>query len=62
MLEISSSDWILRQLIIKHVKTSTDSLTDETKYLDNVFSKNKYNPDFVKRNAQRLQKQRTQHN
>ena len=28
---------------------STDSLTDESKYLDNVFSKNNYNPDFVKR-------------
>ena len=30
---------------------STDSLTDETKYLDNVFSKNNYNPGFVKRNV-----------
>ena len=31
---------------------STDSLTDESKYrLDNVFSKNNYNPDFVKRNV-----------
>ena len=29
----------------------TDSLTDESKYLDNVFSKNKYNPDLVKRNV-----------
>ena len=29
---------------------STDSLSDESKYLDNVFSKN-YNPDFVKRNV-----------
>ena len=30
---------------------STDSLTGESKYLDNVFSKNNYNPDFVKRNV-----------
>ena len=30
---------------------STDSLTDESKYLDNVFSKNNYNPDFIKRNV-----------
>ena len=30
---------------------STDSLTDESKYLDSVFSKNDYNPDFVKRNV-----------
>ena len=30
---------------------STDSLTDESKYLDNVFSKNNYNLDFVKRNV-----------
>ena len=30
---------------------STDSLTDESKYFDNVFSKNNYNPDFVKRNV-----------
>ena len=29
----------------------TDSLTNESKYLDNVFSKNNYNPDFVKRNV-----------
>ena len=29
---------------------STDSLT-VVKYLDNVFSKNNYNPDFVKRNV-----------
>ena len=33
------------------VRDSTDSLTDRSKYLDNVFSKNNYNPDFVKRNA-----------
>ena len=30
---------------------SPDSLTDEAKYLDNVFSKNNYNPDSVKRNV-----------
>ena len=30
---------------------STDSLTDESKYLDNVFSKNNYIPGFVKRNV-----------
>ena len=29
---------------------SPDSLTDETKYFYNVFSKNNYNPDFVQRN------------
>ena len=29
----------------------TDSLTDETKCLDNVLSKNNYIPDFVKRNV-----------
>ena len=28
-----------------------DNLTDKSKYLDNVFSKNNYNPDFVKRNV-----------
>ena len=32
---------------------STDSLTDESKYLDKVFSKNNYNPDFVKRSVYR---------
>ena len=30
---------------------STDSLTDETNYLNNVFSKNSYNADFVRRNT-----------
>ena len=30
---------------------STNSLTNESKYLDNVFSNNNYNPDFVKRNV-----------
>ena len=30
---------------------STDSLTDETNYLNNVFSKNNYNADFVRRNT-----------
>ena len=31
--------------------TSPDSLQDETDYLNNVFSKNNYNTDFVRRNA-----------
>ena len=30
---------------------STDSLADETNYLNNVFSKNNYNADFVRRNT-----------
>ena len=30
---------------------STDSLTDKTNYLNNVFSKNNYNADFVRRNT-----------
>ena len=30
---------------------STDSLTDETNYLNNVFSKNNYNADFIRRNT-----------
>ena len=30
---------------------STDSLTDETNYLNNFFSKNNYNADFVRRNT-----------
>ena len=30
---------------------SPDSLQDETDYLNNVFSKNNYNVDFVRRNA-----------
>ena len=30
---------------------SPDSLTDEKKYLDNVFNKNNYNKDFVRRNT-----------
>ena len=38
---------------------STDSLTDESKYLDNVFSKNNYNPDFVKRNVYKNNKPNT---
>ena len=40
-----------RSLRAQLVCDSTDSLTDESKYLDNVFSKNNYNPDFVKRNV-----------
>ena len=30
---------------------SPDSLQDETDYLNNVFSKNNYNTDFVRRNT-----------
>ena len=30
---------------------STDSLTDETNYLNNVFSKNNYNTDFIRQNT-----------
>ena len=30
---------------------STDSLTDETNYLNKVFSKNNYNADFIRRNT-----------
>ena len=30
---------------------STDSLADENNYLDNVFNKNNYNKDFVRRNT-----------
>ena len=45
--------WNTRQSSIQYtaqlVCDSTDSFTDESKYLDNVFSKNNYNPDFVKR-------------
>ena len=33
------------------VSDSPDSLQDETDYLNNVFSKNNYNTDFVKRNT-----------
>ena len=33
------------------VYNSTDSLTDGTNYLNNVFSKNNYNTDFIKRNT-----------
>ena len=32
---------------------SPDSLTDENKYLDNVFNKNNYNRDFITHNAYR---------
>ena len=32
---------------------TTDSLSDENKYLDRVFYKNNYNADFVRRNAHR---------
>ena len=34
---------------------SRDSLADEREYLDNVFSKNNYNRDFVRRNTYRAQ-------
>ena len=32
---------------------SSDSLTDEIKYLDNVFNKNNYNRDFIRHNTYR---------
>ena len=35
------------------VCNTTDSLSDENKYLDRVFSKNNYNEDFIKRNTYR---------
>ena len=37
------------------VCNSHDSLADERKYLDNVFSKNNYNRDFVTRNTYRTE-------
>ena len=35
------------------VYNTKDSLSDENKYLDRVFSKNNYNEDFIKRNTYR---------
>ena len=35
------------------VSNTTDSLSDENKYLDRVFSKNNYNEDFIQRNTHR---------
>ena len=35
------------------VCNTTDSLSDENKYLDRVFSKNNYNEDFIQRNTHR---------
>ena len=35
---------------------SPDSLTDENKYLDNVFNKNNYNRDFIRHNTYRNSK------
>ena len=35
------------------VCNTTDSLSDENKYLDRVFSKNNYNQDFIQRNTHR---------
>ena len=35
------------------VCNTTDSLSDENKYLNRVFSKNNYNEDFIQRNAHR---------
>ena len=32
---------------------ATDSLSDENKYIDRVFSKNNYNKDFIRRNTHR---------
>ena len=41
---------------------SPDSLQDETGYLNNVFSKNNYNTDFVRRNTHRNTNSNTQTN
>ena len=41
---------------------SPDSLQDETDYLNNVFSKNNYNTDFVRRNTQSSTDSNTQTN
>ena len=41
---------------------SRDSLADEREYLDNVFSKNNYNRDFVRRNIYRAQPNVTNNN
>ena len=38
---------------VKLVCDSPDSLTDEIKYLDNVFNKNNYNRDFIRHNTYR---------
>jgi len=35
------------------VTHAPDSLTDEIKYLDNVFNKNNYNQDFIRHNTYR---------
>ena len=44
------------------VCNSHDSLADERKYLDNVFSKNNYNCDFVTRNTYRTEPNETNTN
>ena len=44
------------------VCNSHDSLADERKYLDNVFSKNNYNYDFVTRNTYRTEPNETNTN
>ena len=44
------------------VCNSHDSLADERKYLDNVFSKNNYNRDFVTRNTYRTEPNETNTN
>ena len=47
---LSTTIWTLtrqKQLVFH----SPDSLQDETDYLNNVFSKNNYNTDFVRRNT-----------
>ena len=41
---------------------SFDSLQDETDYLNNVFSKNNYNTDFVRRNTHSIIDSNTQTN
>ena len=44
------------------VCNSHDSLADERKYLDNVFSKNNYNCDFITRNTYRTEPNETNTN
>ena len=46
----------------KTVCNSHDSLADEHNYLDNVFSKNNYNCDFVTRNTYRTEPNETNTN
>ena len=47
----SSSSLLLLSLLL--VSNTSDSLSDENKYLDRVFSKNSFNEDFIRRNTHR---------